>query len=463
MNSDPLCRWLCAALLLPWFLLAAPTWAADSLDLPELGSRQQGILDSQRLQTFRNAFLSSLYAKQGVIEDPLILLWLDRLGQSLALHASPQRYRIQVLPIRSDAINAFAGPGGIIGINRGLILAARNTDEVAAVIAHEIGHVSQHHLLRRFANADKDNLAAFATLLAALLVGQLDPQAGMATFYAGNALNLEQQLKFSRHHETEADAVGIRLLAESGYNPNAMATFFQTLQQRSLNDPSQVPEVLRTHPVTPHRIAAAENRAHTLISEPHDTLHPMPPLTEVQARLAPSFNNQDCLARASAEKSLSADCQADLQQRAREDWFVLGTFLAWAEAHAPKRIPPLLWEADSHYPDNAALQLMAARIAFNHGNIQHALRRLNAVGTNAPPALQSLAARLQARILKQAGRRDASLLALADAAYLRGQTSKARYLIKQIDAKGLSARERLQFDRLKKTLSNTLDTPDDYP
>lgn len=438
----------------------APAQSA-SIQLPELGSSQQAAIDQQTEETFRNAFLSSLYTRKSVIEDPLVILWLDRLGQNLALHAPLLRARIQVLPIDSDAINAFAGPGGIIGINRGLLLAANTTDEVAAVIAHEIGHVSQHHLLRRFANADKDNLTAFATLLAALLVGQLDPQAGMATFYAGNALNLEQQLKFSRHHETEADAVGIELLAESGFDPAAMAHFFQTLQQRSLNDPSQVPEVLRTHPVTPHRIAAAENRA-TRFNENLHNVHPMlPPLQELKTLLTPDTHRTDrCLSRALQDTTLSKACRETLQKRAQHDWLVMGILMKWVSRYAPQDTEKVMRKMEIHFPNNAALRLIAAQLAFDQSRYKDSERHLIQIDRLAPPALRSLAFQLWARLHKIQHREDVSLLALAQSAQLRGNTEKARYLIKQIDPKNLSAEGR---SALKSIQAGLLDNESEQP
>ena len=457
MNSE-LLRHFPAALFLSWLLLALPAFSADSLDLPELGSLEQEALDAQSEKTFRNAFLSSLYSNHGVIEDPLILLWLDRLGRSLTLHAPPQKNRIQFLPIKSDAINAFAGPGGIIGIHRGLILAAHSTDEVAAVLAHEIGHVTQHHLLRRFSRAGQNNLSAFATLLAALLIGQADPQAGMAAFYAGNALNLERQLKFSRHHETEADAVGIGLLAESGYDPKAMAQFFLTLQARSLSDPSQTPEVLRTHPVTPHRIAAAENRMQTLSNLEARPPH-LPPLSAVQALLATDPAPDTCISRVIRGKAASPSCVEQLHNQARKDWIMLGTLLRWSETHDPKLNQTLLDEAGKHFPNNPALLLIAARIAFNHNQDQHALKLLERIQNSAPPALRSVAWHLQAQVLEHRGEHGASLLALAQAATARGEIRKAQHLLQQIEARRLTAKTRVQLEKLRNSLTGQKPDP----
>ncbi len=463
MNSDLLIRWLTACLLLPCLLLTAGRPQAASLQLPELGSRQQEALDQQTEDTFRNAFLSRLYTQHSVIEDPLVQLWLHRLGQSLAVHAPLQPRPMQTLPIKSDTINAFAGPGGVIGINSGLILAAHSKDEVAAVIAHEIGHVTQHHLLRRFSRVGQENLTAFATFIAALLVGQLDPQAGMATFYAGNALNLEQQLKYSRHHETEADAVGIQLLAESGYDPTVMARFFQTLQRRSLNDPSQVPEVLRTHPVTPHRIAAAENRAQRLHKTAQDTPLPLPALKNLQALLSPHPAQPSCLAKAQAGKALCKTCLHQLQKMAQEDWLVMGTLLKWAETHAPLLLPQLQRRVTTRYPDNPALQLILARIAFHQHDTKQAYAHLSQIRQSAPAGIRAQAFELQARLLQGEHRADSSLLMQAQAAVLKGEIKKARHLIKQIDPARFSAAERVQLKTLLQAYPTVADSNSNTP
>lgn len=230
-------------------------------ELPELGSPDLVHYDPQTEAAFGRAFTTTLHTQYDLNYDPEVITYIRQVGHKVASQlGEPRHFRFYV--INNPSINAFAGPNGIIGIHTGLILAAKDEDELASVIAHEIAHITQRHLSRRLEyQAKQGNAMQFATILAAILIGAVDPSAATPILMAGTGLNIENQLKNSRQHESEADSVGISLLHKSGYNPHAMSRFFARLALEGQNRTFNPPEILRSHPVTENRIAEAQNRA----------------------------------------------------------------------------------------------------------------------------------------------------------------------------------------------------------
>ncbi|MDD9811429.1 MAG: M48 family metalloprotease [Gammaproteobacteria bacterium] len=238
---------------------AAPAFAADDENepLPELGDSAERVLSPTQEKRIGDQFRRQLFRDPAYIADPEINAYLNRLGAQIAEHASLRGVPIAVHLVQNPQLNAFAVPGGHITFHTGLLLAAENEDELAAVMAHEIAHISQRHLPRMVAKMEASRLPAAAAILASIVVGG---QAGLAGLTVANAALLSNQLAYTREFEREADAIGIRLLAESGYDPAAMAGFFGKLEGPSgLGD--EGPEFLRTHPLSYTRIAEAENRA----------------------------------------------------------------------------------------------------------------------------------------------------------------------------------------------------------
>lgn len=237
---------------------------ADSNPLPDLGSPDLIVYDQATEEEFGRAFTAALYADYNIYQDLDTQHYIRQLGHRLASYTGSDRdFSFHV--IDDASINAFAGPNGVIGIHTGLIHASESEDELAAVIAHEISHVTQNHLSRRYEYASSyGNINSVATFIAAVLIGMHDANAGMATLMGGMGYNLQQQLKNSRLHESEADAIGINLLHKAGFDPHAMGDFFGRLSKASSLDTFHVPEILRTHPVSDNRLAEAENRANQL-------------------------------------------------------------------------------------------------------------------------------------------------------------------------------------------------------
>ena len=256
--------WLC---LLAALNLSTISQSVQATELPELGSQDLIAYDQQTEKDLGRAFTSALHSQYPLNYDPEVINYIRQMGHRIASQTGQAReFRFYV--INNSAINAFAGPNGTIGIHTGLIQAANSDDEIASVIAHEIAHITQRHLSRRHQlNNSQGNLASFATILAAILIGAYEPTAVVPTIMAGMGLNIEKQLKNSREHEAEADSVGISMLQKAGYNPHAMASFFARLAKENQHNEYTVPEILLSHPVTDSRIAEAENRAQSMYTQ----------------------------------------------------------------------------------------------------------------------------------------------------------------------------------------------------
>lgn len=251
---------LLAPLALLLILLAQPVASAnsDTLDLPDMGDSSATILSADEDKQLGQAFMRSLRQQVDIIDDPGLNAYINALGYRL-LGSANTELSFTFFIVDDSNINAFAGPGGYIGIHSGLILSAKTEGELAAVLAHEIAHVTQRHLARAFKKASTTSLQAAAAILAALIVGS--PEVAEAALALALAAPLQQQLNFTRAHEKEADRVGIDILAGAGYDPQHMPAFFYNLQQAHRYMKSSLPELLRTHPVTHARISDSTNRA----------------------------------------------------------------------------------------------------------------------------------------------------------------------------------------------------------
>ncbi|RLK48252.1 putative Zn-dependent protease [Alkalispirillum mobile] len=238
----------------------SPAKAGDDLRLPDLGDPASQALSQAEEQEIGDELMRQLRRHIPLSDDPELTAYVEELGQRLAAHSDMPGLQYTFFLVEDDNINAFAMPGGYIGINTGLIDAARTESELAAVMAHEIAHVTQRHIARHYATARRLNLQTAASLLAAVLIGAYDPQAGSAAAMAGLGGTLQQQLNYSRAFEREADRVGLRILARSGLDPQGMPGFFERLLEASRYR-ERAPEYLSTHPLTENRVSESRARA----------------------------------------------------------------------------------------------------------------------------------------------------------------------------------------------------------
>jgi len=249
--------------------LACAAAAQDDVRLPDLGSSADALISPQEAQDYGAAMLRQMRALNMVVDDPLLDDYINDLGHRLAASSDKPKDRFTFFIVKDPEINAFAAPGGYIAVNSGLMTITRNESELAGVIAHEIGHITQNHLQRAFEASKKDAPLMALVLLGAVLAGagSHSGDAPMAVLAGGQGLLAQRSINFTRKDEIEADRVGIQTLAKAGFDPDAMASFFQRMQDvLSTGAGGDVPALLQTHPVTTMRISDAKARAGALIA-----------------------------------------------------------------------------------------------------------------------------------------------------------------------------------------------------
>lgn len=241
---------------------AFPAGADDDFRLPEIGDPSGGVMTRVQEQRLGQAFMRNVRKQLNVITDPWMSDYIQSLGGRLASNSSAQGQRFHFFLIDSPVVNAFAGPDGHIGVFAGLLLTTETESELASVIAHEIAHVTQKHLVRAFDDASRLSLPMGALALAAAVIGG-QSQLGAAAMAGVQAGMVQHQINFTRANEHEADRMGIHTLARADFNPRAMPVFFERMGRATRFYGTELPEFLRTHPVTTNRIADSRGRAET--------------------------------------------------------------------------------------------------------------------------------------------------------------------------------------------------------
>jgi predicted Zn-dependent protease len=230
-------------------------------NLPDIGNTSDAVMSVEEEQKIGVEFMRSVRYNLDLVSDPVSNEYIQNLGKRLASQVDSSEQSFTFFIVNDDSINAFAGPGGYIGVHSGLILASESEDELASVMAHEIAHVTQRHLVRTLSASTNMTIPAMAAIIAAILLGQGNPQITEAVIASTIAGTTQTQLNFSRIHEQEADRVGIDIMAKSGFDPIAMPLFFETLQKSHRYVDGNIPEFILTHPVTASRIADSKGRA----------------------------------------------------------------------------------------------------------------------------------------------------------------------------------------------------------
>ena len=244
------------------FLTLTEGLYAYAVELPDIGESAGAYISPEQEHKIGEAFYRNLRSEGKIIEDPELQAYIQSIGEKLASHAEAQPSPFTYFLVDDPEINAFAVPGGFVGVNTGLVLLTESESELASVLAHETSHVTQHHMARMFEAASRMSIPSAIAMLGAIALGVMSPQAGQAAIAAVAAGQQQYALNFTRANEEEADRIGMDLLERSGFNPEAMPSFFERLQTANrYNDPANVPEFLRDHPVTTNRIADARARA----------------------------------------------------------------------------------------------------------------------------------------------------------------------------------------------------------
>lgn len=242
-------------------LLLGPV-SASTDELPDIGSPADTVLSRDREQQIGRSIYKTLLDAGQVVTDPEMQEYIQDIGQKLAVHATDNGQRFRFFVVNDPAINAFALPGGYIGVHSGLLLATANESELAGVLAHEISHVTQRHISRAVFANQRASILTMAAMLGAILLGAVagSGDAVQGAVVAAQGAMAQQQINFTRDNEYEADRIGVGLLAAAGFDPTGMPNFFETMARQTGPLASQVPELLRTHPVTVNRIAETRSR-----------------------------------------------------------------------------------------------------------------------------------------------------------------------------------------------------------
>jgi len=245
--------------------LDIPTLPVPDQHLPDLGDAAQADFSPAQERKLGETIIRQLRASGGYMNDPEVNDYLNQLGQRLVQGTREAKQDFEFFAVPDSQVNAFALPGGFIGVHTGLILLAQSESELASVLAHEISHVTQHHIARMISGQKDSMLMTLAGLALAVLAsrahGSSSGDATMAAIASSQAAALQHQLNFTRENEYEADRIGFQRLDAAGFDVTAPATFMEKLQRSTRFIDNGAPNYLRTHPVTYERIAEAQSRA----------------------------------------------------------------------------------------------------------------------------------------------------------------------------------------------------------
>ena len=233
----------------------------SAIQLPSLGEGSSGI-SVELERKLGESWLRSYYRQTPLNRDYLLQDYIENLVNRLKPYGLTDYALQQVLVVDNPSMNAFAVPGGVIGIHSGLLLHATSEDEVASVIAHEMAHLSQRHFARSVAQQGTQGFATMAGLLAAIVLGAtVGGDATMAALAISQGAAMESQLRYSRQNETESDRIGQQTLTKAGMDPRATARMFEKMLAATRYAGNLAPEYLLSHPLPQSRVVDAQARA----------------------------------------------------------------------------------------------------------------------------------------------------------------------------------------------------------
>lgn len=458
--------------------LAAPPQAHP---LPDFGEPADRALSPAEEVRIGREIVSQLYGHGIVLEDAEIDQYLNTTGMRLAMQVPSRPDRMQFFMVRDRRINAFALPGGFIGINAGLMIAAETESELAGVLGHEIAHVTQRHIARAIDGTQATTMAAWLGVIAAILIGSAAPDVVLAALSLGQTIAWQNQVNYTRAHELEADRLGIRILAEAGYDPQGMVDFFVRLEQQSRLYGSGLPEILRTHPLETTRIAEAQTRAREYPRRPvtdSDSFRLMRARTRVLSAQRPG----EALDAFSARLDAGSDDWADRYGmalarmalgQAQEAARLIAELPAERRAHPSVRILSARATAASdpeaaiaeleaavrEHPNHTALRLALADLLLGAGRSRDARQLL--LGHDPAPGTEAALHRMLARIAEADGDHAEAAWQLSHYHMAHGD---ARSALRALDAAlrlpGLDAQTRARLTARRRAIRASL--PDDF-
>ena len=362
---------------------------------------------NKELEELEKEFVEQINQAGNVIRSPLANQYINHLGEILALHGQmPQPHFFLV---DSNEINAFAGPGGYIGINSQLILATANESELAAVMAHEMSHVRLLHLYRLIEHQKQMRIPMLASMLASIALGVINPTLGSGALMASLTGFAQDNISFVRSNEKEADRIGIDMLIKSGLDPKGMAGFFKKMQLNSRYAyTDNIPAILRTHPLDEDRIAEAENRSlHLAPKQYMDSLDYH--LFKELIRTLVSRDNNRLL------EFYQRECHKTNTETACHYGYVLTLINVNQYQQATDQLAPLLRQ----YPDNLYIVIAMSQIDTGRKQYARAAERLSQLNANYPEHYATLMTYAQALIEAKQASKAASILLKGSRKYNR--------------------------------------------
>ncbi|ADI28627.1 M48 family metalloprotease [Methylotenera versatilis] len=335
------------------------------LSLPELGDVSQTVLTPLDERRIGEQIMRDVSTSDEVVQDVEIIDYLNNLGNRLVSASSDKQQKFNFFVVQDNSINAFAMPGGVVGVHTGLILATNTESELASVLGHEIGHVTQHHMARMLASQKYDTFKNIAGIALALLVARANPDLASGALTTASAVGIQNQLDYTRDHEREADRVGLQILDSGGFDVRAMPAFFTTLQRGTRFAEGSAPSFLRTHPLTSERIADVTNRVSQM------TYRQVPDSVEFQYVRAKLIANNG-----------SADTNIQVfEQNIREHKYTneaaehYGLAVAYLRKNAlPQAEKEVAW-LKKNAPQHAMLENLSARLQVVENNPQQAAKQ----------------------------------------------------------------------------------------
>ena len=336
----------------------------NEINLPELGDRVSGAVSSDEEKAIGEMFLQQVYSNAPLISDPIIFDYTEHLIYRLSEYSQVKDRYFKILLIDDDSLNAFAAPGGIIGVNGGLFLYSDNEGQFSSVLAHELAHLSQRHFARNVLKSQDSNLASALVMVSSIAIALIsnNPNA-MAV---GPAILQSQSLRYSRLFEKEADRVGFANLVKAGYHPESMGEMFENMNEIRRLSGDLPPEFLLTHPLSSSRISDAFNAAENLPKE--GTKINSLEFSLIKARLEIYYEN------------ISQNSLRKFRERVNQepiDSNLYGLALAHQKNNNYKESLELINKLITIYPKNLILNNTKVDFLFESGKYEDALVHVN--------------------------------------------------------------------------------------
>ena len=336
----------------------------NEITLPELGDRVSGAVSASEEKAIGEMFLQQVYSQAPLISDPLLFEYTEHLIYRLSEYSQVKDRYFNILLIDDNSLNAFAAPGGVIGINGGLFLHSDNEGQFASVLTHELAHLSQRHFARNVLKSQESNLASALVMVSSIAIALISNNPNAIAM--GPAILQSQSLRYSRLFEKEADRVGLANLVNAGYNPDSMGEMFENMNEIRRLSGDLPPEFLLTHPLSSSRISDAFNAAENLPTE--GTKKNSLEFSLIKARLEIYYEN------------ISQNSLRKFRERVNQDPTesnLYGLALAHQKNNNYEESLELINKLISSYPKNLVLNNTKVDFLFESGKYEDALVHVN--------------------------------------------------------------------------------------